>query len=271
LGVIVEVTLDCVPSFTARRTSEEWAEDVVEGVRDFPMWRPERKIKQWYWYAGSPGHRRRGGMRRASTEVCTDVQADCKPWWQAFGKVHNGLLYSWKVNEMEMSVDVSLAPDVIAAFRTFVQQHVESLDPTRIGWHILGRYVARDDAWLSPSYGRDSVFITFYTICKDTSKPRTKYCEGKLASEGFCRYGEVVPCNSPFLTKQMEVFGREWERVAYSVGKARPHWGKLNHANATYLATVYPKHQEFVRIARELDPHGMFLNDYLIQRLLKSP
>ena len=44
---------------------------------------------------------------------------------------------------------------------------------------------------------------------------------------------------------------------------ARVHWGKLHYLTAEQLRTRYPRAADFVALRRELDPHGVFLNDHL--------
>lgn len=43
----------------------------------------------------------------------------------------------------------------------------------------------------------------------------------------------------------------------------RSHWGKIHFLDRNRLQHVYPRHETFVEIRRELDPDGIFLNDYL--------
>ena len=44
--------------------------------------------------------------------------------------------------------------------------------------------------------------------------------------------------------------------------EARAHWGKLHLMTREYLEAVYPRHGDFVRVRREIDPDGIFLNDH---------
>ena len=88
------------------------------------------------------------------------------------------------------------------------------------------RTVARDESWLSPMYGRDSVAI------------------------GFCRTkgGE----NLPFFHTIDQVL---------SEFDARPHWGKQQYFLAPdILRERYPRWDDFVEVRRKLDPTGTFLN-----------
>jgi FAD/FMN-containing dehydrogenase len=47
--------------------------------------------------------------------------------------------------------------------------------------------------------------------------------------------------------------------------QGRPHWGKLHTQDARSLAELYPRWQDFRRVRAQLDPQGVFLNDYLRQ------
>ncbi len=49
---------------------------------------------------------------------------------------------------------------------------------------------------------------------------------------------------------------------------ARPHWGKVFHANAAAIAPLYQRHADFVRLVERLDPRGAFRNAWLKARVL---
>ncbi len=52
------------------------------------------------------------------------------------------------------------------------------------------------------------------------------------------------------------------ERIMTTHG-GRPHWGKLHSRDAAYLASVYPRFEEFTAVRDRLDPDRVFGNDYL--------
>lgn len=88
------------------------------------------------------------------------------------------------------------------------------------------RTVARDESWLSPMYGRDSVAI------------------------GFCRTfgGDNLP------------FFHTIDRVM-SEFDARPHWGKQPYfLDSKILRARYPRWDDFIEVRRKIDPTGTFLN-----------
>jgi L-gulono-1,4-lactone dehydrogenase len=43
----------------------------------------------------------------------------------------------------------------------------------------------------------------------------------------------------------------------------RPHWGKLHFLDSVEIANRYPALPVFQAIRAEMDPRGMFANDYL--------
>jgi xylitol oxidase len=50
--------------------------------------------------------------------------------------------------------------------------------------------------------------------------------------------------------------------------EARPHWGKVFHADAAAIAPLYQRHSDFVRLVERLDPRGAFRNAWLKARVL---
>jgi xylitol oxidase len=96
------------------------------------------------------------------------------------------------------------------------------------------RTVAADRLWMSMSYGEPAVALHF------TWQP----APGPV--------GEVVG---------------ELERVLAPFG-ARPHWGKLLHADARAIAPLYERHADFLRLVERLDGRGAFRNDWLDTHVL---
>lgn len=45
--------------------------------------------------------------------------------------------------------------------------------------------------------------------------------------------------------------------------KGRPHWGKMHYQTAETLSSLYPEWEGFAEARAELDPDGVFRNDYL--------
>jgi xylitol oxidase len=96
------------------------------------------------------------------------------------------------------------------------------------------RRVAADRLWMSTSYEQDSVAFHF------TWKREPEEVQQIVA--------QIEEALSPF--------------------QARPHWGKVFHADAAAIAPLYQRHADFVRLQARLDPRGAFRNSWLKARVL---
>ena len=97
------------------------------------------------------------------------------------------------------------------------------------------RFTGRDDFWLSPSQGRDSIWLSMYNIDGD---------ERWLAQRA-----------------QFEEFAR--------AHGGRPHWGKEADFEAARLADHYPRLSDFSALRAAYDPDGKFENDW-VRRVLRG-
>ena len=96
------------------------------------------------------------------------------------------------------------------------------------------RRVAADRLWMSMNYEEDSVGIHF------TWKREPDAVQQMVA--------QIEDALTPF--------------------EARPHWGKIFHADAAAIALLYKRHSDFVRLVERLDPRGAFRNAWLKARVL---
>jgi FAD-linked oxidoreductase len=128
-----------------------------------------------------------------------------------------------KHQELEYALPRARACAVLRELAVAFERHgVRTLFPVEV------RFTRADDALLSPSAGRDVVYIAVHTHLDEDYREYFDLCE--------------------------EIF------LAHD---GRPHWGKLHGLDAGRLATMYPGWDEFERVRRSLDPAGMFLNRYL--------
>lgn len=135
-----------------------------------------------------------------------------------------------RFDEMEYAMPIEAGPECFLEVRKRVMEHHRRT----VGWRVLYRYVASDDAYLSTAHGRDTVTISLH---QNNTLPYDTYFNDM--EEIFLRYG------------------------------GRPHWGKKHGLSAEELEPLYPKWAEFRRIRRKLDPEGVFLTDYM-SRLLEG-
>ena len=96
------------------------------------------------------------------------------------------------------------------------------------------RRVAADRLWMSMNYEEDSVGFHF------TWKREPDAVQEMVA--------QIEDALTPF--------------------EARPHWGKVFHADAAAIAPLYKRHSDFVRLVERLDPRGAFRNAWLKARVL---
>ena len=96
-----------------------------------------------------------------------------------------------------------------------------------VAYPIEVRFVAADDALLSPTYERDACYVAVHQ-------------DPKLDWKSYFRGVEAI--------------ARELD--------GRPHWGKRYFREAADLEPLYPRWAEFQAARARLDPTGMFANEY---------
>jgi FAD/FMN-containing dehydrogenase len=127
------------------------------------------------------------------------------------------------MRELEYMVAYDQGKDAFLALRELcLNRYPENKYP------IETRFIAGEDAWLSPFYGRDSVSIS---ICGHKPQDFMKFLK------------DVAAVLDPF--------------------DPRPHWGKIFFMDRERVAAAFPKYADFVETRRRLDPDGVLLNDEL--------
>ncbi len=130
---------------------------------------------------------------------------------------------SVRFNEMEFHLPREAGLKALKDIKDLLESnHKEVFFPVEV------RYVGKDDIWLSPFSGRDSMSIAIH-----------RYFEEDYQA---------------FFTAAEQIF------LKYD---GRPHWGKLNNLTAVDFAKIYPRWNNFAEVRREVDPGGKFLNPYL--------
>ncbi len=125
--------------------------------------------------------------------------------------------------EMEYNFPLEKFNDVFEEIKAAIKKNkYQTLFPIEI------RFVKGDNIWLSPAYGRDSVYLAIHTYIQEDYKPYFNTVEAIFKNHG-----------------------------------GRPHWGKWHSLKDKDFEKVYPKWNEFKAIREGLDPHGRFLNSHL--------
>lgn len=125
--------------------------------------------------------------------------------------------------EMEYNLSIEKFNDVFEEIKACIRKNnFQTLFPIEI------RFVKGDNIWLSPAYGRDSVYFAIHTYIQEDYRPYFNAIESIFKNHG-----------------------------------GRPHWGKWHSLKDRDFEKVYPKWNEFKAIREQLDPQGTFLNQHL--------
>jgi len=135
-----------------------------------------------------------------------------------------------RFNESEYHLPAEQGVACLRAVLAAMESHREAYFPVEF------RYVAADDAWLSPFHDRDSCSVAVHAAA-----------------------GE----DHAYLVKELgPIFRRHG---------GRPHWAKLHDMGTKELAAAYPRWADFQALRRELDPQGRLLNPYLRRLFGEEP
>lgn len=261
LGVITEITLQCVPAYRLELWSRKEALEAV--LKTWPERHRDNRNFEFYWFPYTQqawtktanvadDKPDKVGMANYLTEYFLEnyiFKLFCEAATRFPGlnrsvarisvssiptvrKVyHSHKVYATqrlvRFNEMEYNIPLEAHETVFREIaRTINKRNF------RIHFPIENRVVKGDDIPLSPAYGRDSAYIACHVYHK----------------------------------KEWEPFFREMESIFLAHG-GRPHWGKIHFLQAGQLAARYPLFENFRQFRSEHDPEGIFLNGYLRELL----
>ncbi|MBF0671667.1 MAG: FAD-binding protein [Salinibacterium sp.] len=134
---------------------------------------------------------------------------------------------SVRFREMEYSVPIEALGAALWEIRTLIDAR-----GWRISFPIEVRATAPDDSLLATSHGRESGYIAVHRYFRDDHHEYFAAVESILAAHD-----------------------------------GRPHWGKMHTQDAASLAPRYERFAEFLAVRDRLDPHRTFTNRY-IRRVL---
>jgi FAD/FMN-containing dehydrogenase len=223
LGIFTQVRLRLVPAYTMERREYcttidaclAHLDELIAGNRNF----------DFYWYPRSDEVKLRllnppgGGTR--DLPYATPVE-DHTGWAHEIIPKHSNLRFTF--DEMEYALPFAAGPECFQEVRRRVKEQFRR----SVGWRLLYRTVAAEDAYLSPYFARESVTISLH----------------QNASLPFREYFTAI------------------EPIFRAYG-GRPHWAKKHTLRAAELRPLYPQWERFLAVRRRLDPQGVFLSPYL--------
>lgn len=258
LGVLVEVTLRCVPAFTLLADDRPMPlAEVLAGLDDHLA---ANEHVEFYWYPYTD----RAQLKRNNTVPVSDRPLSrFRSWldddllantvWQGACRLGRAVpavvptisavaaraltarTYTdrsdrvfctprrVRFTEMEYEVPRAAMPEVLAALPRILDRL-----PFKVQFPVEVRFTGPDDVWLSHGYGRESAYVAVHQFS-----------------------------GSPY-----EPYFRAVEAVCAPLG-GRPHWGKMHYRDAASLRTAYPRFDDFLAVRDRLDPARTFTNAYL--------
>lgn len=260
LGVVTEVTLQCVPAFLLHAREEPMSLDavwsdldaLVDGNDHFELyWWPHTRATSTKRNNRVPSGTERAPVARVrhllEDEVLSNgaLEAMCrvgtaKPAWvPRFNGVAARALSAReytdrsfdvfcsrrrvRFREMEYAVPREAVRDVVEELAAWVER-----SGLTISFPVEIRFTAPDDVWMSTGHERANAYVAVHQYVR---RPFAEYFAG--AEEIFTAY------------------------------EGRPHWGKIHTRDAAYLRKHYARFEDFVAARDRLDPQRTFANDYL--------
>lgn len=260
VGILVEVTLQCVPAFVLHAVEQpEGLEEVLVALDErvaaadhfelywFPHTdramtktntrlpddaprHPLSPIGKWVDDAvvGTGLHQIACSVAKAVPAAIPAINRTAVRLWgdreftDASARVF-ATARSVRFREMEYALPAENVRAAFAQLRALVSDR-----GWRISFPVEVRFAAADDLWLSTAHGRATGYIAVHRYWRDDP---TEY------------FGAV-------------------EEIMLSYG-GRPHWGKLHTLGAETLRERYPRFDDFVALRDTLDPERLFQNPYL--------
>ncbi|MER5389455.1 D-arabinono-1,4-lactone oxidase [Saccharopolyspora sp. NPDC002686] len=258
LGVITSVTLRCVPAFTL--AAEERPAPLDDVLERFDQLAADNDHVEFYWFPHSTNtlvkrNNRQDGpakplpplrhfleyellenrlfgavckLGRAVPSLVRPLNRICASTWSSRSysdRSHRVFTTTRSVRfaESEYAIPQESLPDVLRE----MQSAARGLDDP-VMFPVEVRVAAPDDIWLSTAYQRPTAYIAIHQF------------QGMPRDQWFNAFESIV-----------------------GAAGGRPHWGKMHRLDAAALRERYPRFDDFRRLRAELDPDGVFRNDYL--------
>lgn len=260
LGVLVDVTVQCVPAFVLHAVEHpEDLDGVLDSLDDrvttndhFEFyWFPHTDVALTKTHTRLPGDAPRhplprvgkwideevlsNGVYRMVCATGTAVPAVIPGFSRLAVKLTGNREYTdastrvltqnraVRFREMEYALPAAEVGPAFRALRALIEER-----RWRISFPVEVRFAARDDLWLSTAHGRASGYIAVHRYWR----------------ENPTEYFEAV------------------EEIMLAHG-GRPHWGKIHTLDSAVLRDRYPRFDDFTALRDRLDPERRFANRYL--------
>jgi FAD/FMN-containing dehydrogenase len=260
LGIVVEVTLQCVPSFLLKAI--EHPEPFDEVLDTFEQRAVEADHFEFYWWPHTDRVMTKNNTRLpldtehtppsrfstwveesllqntafgASSAVGTAFPRLVRPLNRLSTRLYGDrevVDRSYEIfaaprrvrfREMEYALPRAAVPQALRDIHGLIER--KGWD---IGFPVEVRVAAPDDIWLSTAYQRETGYIAVHQYFRKDHLPYFRAVDALLRSYD-----------------------------------GRPHWGKIHFLDAAELAARYPRFADFRALRSRLDPDRLFTNAYL--------
>ena len=260
LGIITEVTLQCVPSFLLHAREEPMALPEVFDRLDELI--SDNDHFEFYWFPHTEN-----SLIKRNNRVPAGTQK------RPIGKFRNWLDDEFLSNEAFDVINKAsrLRPSLIPRVNSFTssmlsaREYVDDsynvfVSPRRVKFResefAVPRYAIQDvlselRSWLDA--GNDS--ITFPIEVRFTA------ADDVWMSTGHERDNAYVAVHQYYKTDYTKYFNAA--QSIFTEHEGRPHWGKLHTLGADYFRERYARFDDFVAVRDRLDPGRVFGNSYL--------
>lgn len=264
LGVVVDLTIDCVPAFLLHAVERpertevvlaEWSERIAEHDHfEFYVW-PHSDTALTKTNTRLPGDAPRhplgafsgwfddefmaNGVYRGIVNLGRIAPAVIPPINRLAVKLsgnreftdHSPDVFTTnrtvRFREMEYALPVEAIPTAVAQVRALIADR-----GWKVSFPIEVRAAAADDLWLSTATGRATGYVAVHRFFRESDQ------------EYF---------------REVEAIMRAHD--------GRPHWGKMHNRTADDLRPTYPRFDDFLAVRDRLDPDRLFANEYLTRVL----
>lgn len=257
LGIITEITLQCVPAYKLALQNRK--EPLAAVLSSFRQRCEENRNFEFYWFPYTQSTWTKSSnivtneadknsffnyfteyvLENYAYKVLCEIAHAFPSQNERVAKIsaasianvkkvyHSHKVYATqrlvKFNEMEYNIPIDAHEEVL-------KEVVRLVNSKRFNIHfpIENRVVKGDDIHMSPAYGRDSAYIACHAYSKKDPLPFFKALEEIFRAHG-----------------------------------GRPHWGKMNTLKTEDITQLYPEFGTFLQHRAEQDPSQLFLNPYL--------
>jgi FAD/FMN-containing dehydrogenase len=221
LGIFTQLRLRLFPAFQLHR--KEWCTHIEDCMINLESLVASNRNFDFYWYPRTDEAKLR--TLNLPGEGPDDIPfAWCQK--EKFGWSGDVIPRERenKFDEIEYWLPIENGPSCFEE----VRWRIKKIHRKNVGWRVLYRTVAADEAFLSGAHGRDTATVSMH-------------------------HNASLPHDN---------FFRDIEPILIKYG-GRPHWGKKHYQTAGKLKTLYPYWKRFQEIRRSMDPKGVFMNNYL--------